>query len=58
MGQALPLDREKNPELLIHYGDILWALGEDFMATLYWKRALEAGYQPIADIEQRLSRKR
>jgi Tfp pilus assembly protein PilF len=58
MGQALPLDRENNPELLIHYGDILWALGEDFMATRYWKRALEAGYEQAVEIEERLSRRR
>jgi tetratricopeptide (TPR) repeat protein len=58
MGQALPLDRENNPELLLHYGDILWALGEDFMATRYWKRALEAGYERAGEIEERLSRKR
>jgi tetratricopeptide (TPR) repeat protein len=56
MGQALPLDRENNPELLLHYGDILWALDEKFMATQYWKRARDAGYEPLSEIEERLSR--
>ncbi len=56
MQQALPLDRDGSAELLIHYGDILWALGDEFMASTYWKRAREAGYEPAAEIEERLSR--
>ena len=56
MQQALPLDRSNSSELLIHYGDILWALGDSFMATIYWKRARDAGYEPVSDIEERLSR--
>ncbi|MDR2890933.1 MAG: tetratricopeptide repeat protein [Alistipes sp.] len=57
MQRALPLDEDGgSAELLIHYGDILWALGEDFMATVYWKRARDAGYEPAAEIEERLSR--
>lgn len=58
MGQALPLDRGNSPELFLHYGDILWALGEDFMAVQYWKRARDAGYEPVSEIERRLSQKR
>ena len=43
MRQALVLDTSGSPELLIHYGDILYALGSEFMAQTYWQRALEAG---------------
>lgn len=44
MQQAIALDDRGNPELLVHYGDILQALGERFLAETYWKRALEKGY--------------
>lgn len=56
MQQALPLDRDGSAELLIHYGDILWALGEKFMASVYWKKARDAGWQPVGEIEERLAR--
>ncbi len=57
MQQALPLDRDGgSPELLIHYGDILYALGDEFMASIYWKRARDAGYEPAREIEERLTR--
>jgi tetratricopeptide (TPR) repeat protein len=56
MQQALPLDREQSAELMFHYGDILWALDERFMATIYWKKARDAGWEPVAEIEERLSR--
>ncbi len=48
MQQAVSLDGQKNPELLLHYGDILNAMGERFMAEVYWKRALERGYNQDA----------
>lgn len=54
MQQALSLDRDASAELLIHYGDILSSLGEEFMARVYWRRALEAGY-PADEIERRLT---
>ena len=38
MQQALSLDRSQSPDLQLHYGDILAALGEKFMAEVYWKR--------------------
>ena len=44
MQQALSLDRSQSPDLQLHYGDILAALGEKFMAEVYWKKALEGGY--------------
>lgn len=48
MQQALSLDGQKNAELQVHYGDILAALGESFMAETYWKRALANGYDAEA----------
>ena len=44
MQQALSIDGQRDPDLLAHYGDILWALGEKFMAETYWKKAVERGY--------------
>ena len=43
MQQALSLDRRQSADLAAHYGDILWDLGEKFMAETYWKRAVERG---------------
>lgn len=53
MRQALVLDRSNSAELLLHYGDILYALGKRFMAKTYWQRALEAGADGAA-IERRI----
>lgn len=47
------LDRTDSKELLIHYGDILYKLNDRFMASIYWKKALEKGYDP-EEIEKRL----
>lgn len=44
MQQALSLDRRSSADMALHYGDILDALGEEFMAQTYWKKALERGY--------------
>ena len=44
MRQALSISRQRDPDLLLHYGDILWALGEKFMADTYWQKAVEMGY--------------
>ena len=52
MQQALSLDRQRSAELALHYGDILHALGEDFMAKTYWRKALERGADK-EDIERR-----
>ena len=43
MQQALSLDRSRGAEYALHYGDILHALGEEFMAKTYWRKALERG---------------
>lgn len=54
--KAIALDGQKSMELLVHYGDILDALGQRFMAETYWKRALDKGYDKAA-IEERLQQK-
>ena len=51
--KAVALDGQKSPELMVHYSDILHELGEQFMAEVYWKRALEKGYD-ARQIELRL----
>ena len=56
MQQALSLDRSQNPDLQLHYGDILAALGEKFMAEVYWKKALEGGYDDPDAIVERFRR--
>lgn len=53
MQQAISLDRTSSSELFIHYGDILYELKEFFMASVYWKKALEKGYD-AAIIEARM----
>lgn len=55
MRQAISLDATNSADLQIHYGDILAALGEKFMAEVYWRKALDNGYDK-ASIEQRLAR--
>ncbi|MEG2491690.1 MAG: hypothetical protein RSA67_03975 [Alistipes sp.] len=60
MMQAISLDTQKSPDLQVHYGDILSALGEKFMAEIYWRKALENGYdaeQINRRIEQQKSNK-
>lgn len=53
MNRVMTLDKDPSAEILMHYGDILYALGDDFLARNYWKRALEAGAQ-AEDIEKRV----
>ena len=55
--RALSVDRTGSPELLVHYGDILYALGDDTLARDYWKRAQKAGAAE-KEIEERLARPR
>lgn len=55
--RALARDRSDSPELMLHYGDILYALGDDFMARKYWQKALDAGSDK-ASIDERMSRPR
>lgn len=44
MQQAISLDPQNSPDLQAHYGDILFALGERFMAEVYWRKALDNGF--------------
>ena len=44
MRQALSLSSQRDPDILAHYGDILWALGEEFLAETYWEKAVDNGY--------------
>lgn len=55
--RALARDRSDSPELMLHYGDILYALGDDFMARKYWQKALDAGSDKEA-IDERMARPR
>ena len=50
--KAVALDGQKSPELMVHYGDVLHELGEQFMAEIYWRQALEQGYN-VRMIERR-----
>ena len=54
MQKAVALDGQQSPELMVHYGDILHELGEQFMAEIYWRFALEKGYD-ARQIERRLA---
>ncbi len=53
MSRVMELDDEPSGDVLMHYGDILYALGDDFIARDYWKRAAKAGADP-AEVESRL----
>ena len=53
MQQAIALDGRTSTELLVHYGDILYALNEKFLAETYWRKALEKGYD-AEEIEHRI----
>ncbi len=57
MRRVMVLDDKPGPDVLMHYGDILDALGSRFMAETYWKRALEAGAD-AAEVEKRLQGRR
>ncbi len=55
MLQAVSLDTTGSEVLYLHYGDILFAMGEKFMATVYWRKALEKGYDK-EEIDERLKK--
>lgn len=57
MQQALSFDKHNSAELALHYGDILDALGDTFLAQTYWKKALERGCE-AQKIEQRIEAQR
>lgn len=51
MRQALSLSSQPDANLLLHFGDILWALGEKFLAETYWEKAVDSGYD-AAEMER------
>ena len=51
--QAISLDSQNSSEILLHYGDVLQSLGDEFMAKIYWRKALEAGHDKI-EIDKRV----
>ncbi len=53
MQLAISLDGGKSPDLQLHYGDILAASGEKFMAEVYWRKALENGYEDPEAVARR-----
>ena len=53
MQRAVSFDASNSEVLLFHYGEILYALGDEFMAEVYWKRAMSRGYDAEV-VEQRL----
>lgn len=53
--QAIALDSDGSAELFMHYGDILFAMGDTYMATVYWKRGLDAGADQT-DVDERMAR--
>jgi tetratricopeptide (TPR) repeat protein len=57
MQQAISLDRNNEATFAFHYGEILYALGETFMAQTYWRKALERNASPeeVEVIKNRLS---
>ena len=53
MQQALSLSSQRDPDLLAHYGDILWSLGERYVAESYWDKAAKQGYDTVKMEEHR-----
>lgn len=56
MQLAITLDGGKSPDLQLHYGDILAASGENYMAGVYWRKALENGYEDPEAVARRFER--
>ncbi|MFR9513083.1 MAG: tetratricopeptide repeat protein [Rikenellaceae bacterium] len=52
MRQVIALDRTESAEIQFHYAEILAKLGENFMAKVYYDKALKLGYNEQL-IEQR-----
>ncbi len=57
MRVAISLDSSKSPELPLHYGDILAAQGNAFMAEVYWKRAEALGYS-AEEVQKRIDKQK
>lgn len=46
MQLAVSYDSNNSAVLLFHYAEVLYALGDEFLAGVYWERALNRGYDP------------
>lgn len=46
MQLAVSYDSNNSAVLLFHYAEVLCALGDEFLAGVYWERALNRGYDP------------
>ncbi len=55
MRQVIALDTTQSAEIQFHYAEILAKLGEDFMAEIYYDKALKLGYDAQI-IEERKSK--
>lgn len=53
--RAISLDPRGSDEIFLHYGDVLYELGNEFLAPIYWRKAAEAGYDK-EKIEERLKK--
>ena len=58
MQKALSLSRNKSYEYPLHYAQILYALGEEFMANTYWRKAIEActTQEEVEEVEKIISK--
>ena len=54
MQQAISFDSSDSAVLFYHYGEILAALGETFLAETYLNRAIEAGYPDPEAVKARI----
>lgn len=46
MQLAVSYDGNNSAVLLFHYAEVLYAMGDTFLASVYWERALNRGYDP------------
>ncbi len=43
MRRAVSIDSSNNYEIALHYGEVLWVLGESTMADFYWEKSRQWG---------------
>lgn len=55
MQLAFAYERNPSYDMYLHYGDILYALGEDYLARENWNKALKAGAE-AKEVAQRLAK--
>ncbi len=52
MQRAVTFDASQSGVLFFHYAEVLHALGDDFMARVYWNKALENGFDSEIILER------